>query len=933
MIKCPECNIENSDGTQMCLQCGQELLTYDSICGMPMLAGSCRDQVLNMRYIVDNMLSTNDSGCIYQAEDAFDGRNVVIWALSLSQKLSNQQISNLQSSVKGSYSLFSDGFIGPKDFDVCGQVRYFVYNQTALSDNDKSEIEQIKHQTEAILESQTAENNKLKTQLNQYREEIQSLKDKISYNQQAHDQLMQQAAHQQKQTDNTIDQLKGIIEIQKTRLQVTQSSFDHKINTLQEQLETQRKSDSDSITQAMQQIELLQRQKQNAEKLVQEQCSSYELKLSELQASFDSTKADLQQQLNTESVYRTQLQNDKFALDKQIEELSDRLKRSEAEIDNLSDCLRRASEENVQIRQQYEDARSQKDAQIDSLHQQLSATQQQYESILEQSKAEICDLSENLKQKINEQEILQKDSHSHAAALQAEIESLHRKIENIQEQARQTSEQSQREIAILSDKLYHQLRENTVLENQLKQDAVEYTSKTDGLNNQIAEIKQQYIDELNHAKWKIDALTKSLAQSETKFNELTENNRVLHAEAMDALKKESEQQKIIYTDKINQIKAETERQKAQYAKQSDNARWKIKALSVELEKHIGTQEKSTKFSGVLLPGFKFPVAATVTAIAAGLIVGIGITHSLHSLHRKQLSWEQQQIIALNTARMESLKQDNTMSKSQYPDSDIDMNDSVFEKEIQRLDKFYSSKLTQETARVYLKAAQKGDVDAMYKLGMAYLEGIGTDIHPLKAVAWLSRAAENGIPEADLEIGNLFYAGDVIEKNRDKARQHYLHAAEEGNAMAMYNIGKMYQEDAGTLAVQWYEKAAENGLPKAMNQLAQMYYIGTIVPQDLQKTVEYYEMSAQHDDTKAMYNLASLYQSGVGVEKDIRTAMLWLIKAARQGDADSMYQLGTLFENGTVIQQDIEKALYWYQTASEKGHQKAPQKLIELKKTS
>ena len=74
-------------------------------------------------------------------------------------------------------------------------------------------------------------------------------------------------------------------------------------------------------------------------------------------------------------------------------------------------------------------------------------------------------------------------------------------------------------------------------------------------------------------------------------------------------------------------------------------------------------------------------------------------------------------------------------------------------------------------------------------------------------------------------------------------------AEQGNASAQFNLGKMYEFGQGVpqddaKAVEWYRKAAEQGYASAQKNLGVMYEFGQGVPQDDTKAVEWYRKAAE-----------------------------------------------------------------------------------------
>ena len=63
------------------------------------------------------------------------------------------------------------------------------------------------------------------------------------------------------------------------------------------------------------------------------------------------------------------------------------------------------------------------------------------------------------------------------------------------------------------------------------------------------------------------------------------------------------------------------------------------------------------------------------------------------------------------------------------------------------------------------------------------------------------------------IGQLYYNGQGVEQDYEKAMEWYLLGVQDGSAVSAYNIGKMYHYGDGVekdyaMAAQWWEKALE-----------------------------------------------------------------------------------------------------------------------------
>ena len=116
------------------------------------------------------------------------------------------------------------------------------------------------------------------------------------------------------------------------------------------------------------------------------------------------------------------------------------------------------------------------------------------------------------------------------------------------------------------------------------------------------------------------------------------------------------------------------------------------------------------------------------------------------------------------------------------------------------------------------------------------------------------------------------------------------------------------------------QALEGKLEDQMN-LAYMYLYGTNgVQQDFNKAFEYYQMAAKQNDPIALNNLGSLYFNGIGVEKDNRTALTLFQKAADLGNDNAATNLAFIYLKGGVKDPVRNKiAMDLFQKAAQSGN--------------
>ena len=82
-----------------------------------------------------------------------------------------------------------------------------------------------------------------------------------------------------------------------------------------------------------------------------------------------------------------------------------------------------------------------------------------------------------------------------------------------------------------------------------------------------------------------------------------------------------------------------------------------------------------------------------------------------------------------------------------------------------------------------KAAEQGEPVAEYELGYAYVEGNGVPKKMDEAVAWFRRCAEQGSPLGQVGLGTAYAKGDAGERDLIEAYKWFLLAAAQGQGVA------------------------------------------------------------------------------------------------------------------------------------------------------
>jgi hypothetical protein len=152
----------------------------------------------------------------------------------------------------------------------------------------------------------------------------------------------------------------------------------------------------------------------------------------------------------------------------------------------------------------------------------------------------------------------------------------------------------------------------------------------------------------------------------------------------------------------------------------------------------------------------------------------------------------------------------------------------------------------------------------------------------------------------------------------------IHAkAEQGDAEAQYNLGRIYANGEGVPpnaveAVRWFRLGAAQGHADAQNGLGVMYASGRGVPQDDAEAVRWYRLAADQADGNAQFRLGGMYKDGKGVKQNYVEAARWYRLAAEQGHGNAMFTLGAIYKDGEGVLPDEDEAVRWYRLAAEQG---------------
>ncbi len=171
-----------------------------------------------------------------------------------------------------------------------------------------------------------------------------------------------------------------------------------------------------------------------------------------------------------------------------------------------------------------------------------------------------------------------------------------------------------------------------------------------------------------------------------------------------------------------------------------------------------------------------------------------------------------------------------------------------------------------------------------------------------------------------EARTFLFGSDDTEPDFEQALRLFLEEAEDGNALAMHDLGRMYTDGLGVemdtdIAFTWYAKAlaafeaieSEKENRYVEYRIGKMYAAGFGTEQDCEEASGWFSEAVSKNHKYAQYSLAGLYYRGQGVERDYQNAFRLYQKSARQRVPYASYELAKMYRDGIGTARNADEA--------------------------
>lgn len=163
------------------------------------------------------------------------------------------------------------------------------------------------------------------------------------------------------------------------------------------------------------------------------------------------------------------------------------------------------------------------------------------------------------------------------------------------------------------------------------------------------------------------------------------------------------------------------------------------------------------------------------------------------------------------------------------------------------------------------------------------------------------------------------------------RGHYATAirawrplAEQGIAEAQNNLGHLYEEGLGvsqdyTEAMRWYRLAANSELPQAQHNIGLLYYLGYGVSANPRESLRWFRLAAAQELADSQYMIGRVFHQTEGFEPDMTQALHWYSMAARRSHAEAQFMYAFMLQAGEgATEGEPFRAYVWSKLAEHNG---------------
>ena len=203
---------------------------------------------------------------------------------------------------------------------------------------------------------------------------------------------------------------------------------------------------------------------------------------------------------------------------------------------------------------------------------------------------------------------------------------------------------------------------------------------------------------------------------------------------------------------------------------------------------------------------------------------------------------------------------------------------------------------------------------------------------------------NGVPQNDREAAE-FYAGKNHNYNfPDKYPNgfvEYLGSGTEAieSLFHLWSQGRGFPDDKDKTEFGYRQPSdlingwkTEITSANAEFYLGEIYYQGKLVPKDIAQAADWFNKAATQGSPEAINRIGEMWAAGMNGTPDPKEAARWYHKAAAKGLAEAQYNLGLCYSKGDGVPANPMEAWKWLQLAAEQKYPNAAEERDKVQTT-
>ncbi len=217
----------------------------------------------------------------------------------------------------------------------------------------------------------------------------------------------------------------------------------------------------------------------------------------------------------------------------------------------------------------------------------------------------------------------------------------------------------------------------------------------------------------------------------------------------------------------------------------------------------------------------------------------------------------------------------------------------------------------QAMNTFVQAANAGSLAAQQLLARFELLG---EKKPELALVWFKKVAAQNDVAAQMYCAAAYLFGFGTTKNLDMARNYYIMAARNGNALAQFALAQRFltsrydhNEELGML---WLHKALAQNNPEAQWLMGQLNANDAIEGATLAQAKEYYSKAAAVGYLPAQMSLAELYYKPNQALTNPNMGFELMLNIAQQGYLPAQRALVKIYHEGLGVSANEKMAMQW-----------------------